>query len=237
MKEEYIKSFRKAPDSQLLARIHARLERKERIGAIRKYSALSIFALIIVLGTLMTFSSSVRAYVLQTLEEIAGLRFEVTNDYPGERGEPVEELDAEHLPWDEARVHFLSPLQLPMYVPKGYEREADTHLYISADGKHVLEVFWSKEGQSPRIGLAISQCKTGDPSCGLIIGEDTLEEIDINGKPAVLVRGAWNADTQKYDPSVWISLMWRYDENATYWLWSGDQSLMDELIKMAESIP
>jgi hypothetical protein len=237
MNEEFIKQFRKVPDTDFVEKIQARLEKKERSQRVQRYSFLSLLTLLFAFGMLMTFSSNARAYVLQTLEEIAGLQFEVTNDYPGERGEPVTELDAERLPWEEARDHFLSPLQLPTYAPEGYEREADTHLYISADGKHVLEVFWSKEGQFPRIGLAIAQCKTDDSNCGLIVGEDTLEEITINGKPAVLVRGAWNADTQKYDPSVWVSLVWRYDDNATYWLWSGEQSLMDELIKMAESIP
>lgn len=237
MNEEYLKNFRKSPDARLIENIRARLEKRERIRTIRRYSFLSVLALTFVFGLLMTFSSSVRAAVLQAIREIAGLHFEVTTDYPGTRGEPVEESDAEHVSWDEAKSHFLSPLQLPTYAPAGYEREADTQLYLWADGKHTLEVSWEKEGQFPKIGLAIAQCRADDPACGLIIGQDTLEEITINGKPAVLIRGAWNADTQKYDPSVWISLMWRYDENASYWLWSGDQSLEAELIKMAESIP
>ena len=87
------------------------------------------------------------------------------------------------------------------------------------------------------IGLFIAQCQADAQGCGFAVGEGALEEITLNGKPATLIRGSWDEGTQQYNLSVMTSVMWRYDENAFYKLWSFDQNLVDELIKMAESIP
>lgn len=236
MNDDYIKRFRKLPDSRLIERIHARLEKRERRKVIKRYSLLSFLALTFVFGLLMTFSSTVRAAVLQAIEQIAGLRFEVTTDYPGDPDKPVVELVPEHLTWEEARSRFLSPLQLPAYVPQGYEQEPKVQLYIWGDGSPSLQIVWRKESYV-LIGMFITQCRSDSPSCGTIVGDGALQEFTLNGKPAVLIRGGWNSDVQEWDRSIAINIMWRYDENTVYQLFSGDENLLDELIKMAESIP
>jgi hypothetical protein len=237
MNEEYIKGFRKSPDSHMIERIHVRLEKKERIQRIKRYSFRSALAFAFVLGMLMIFSSQVRAEVLSLFMKIGGVQYHVTSEHPFNPYIPAVELEPEYLSWDEARSRFLSPLQLPAYVPDRYEREADTHLYVWGDDTPTLEVFWRKKGQFPMIGLFIAQCKEDAQGCGMAVGEGALEEITLNGKPATLVRGSWNEDIQQYERSVVISVIWRYDENSFYRLWSFDQSLEAELIKMAESIP
>jgi hypothetical protein len=238
MNEEYLKRFRKQPNSVFVKKIHTRLERKERIQAIKRYAVRSALALAFLFGVLMTFSSTVRADVISLIVKIGGLHFEVTSQNPHNPYLPERELVPEYLSWEEAGSRFLSPLQLPVYVPEGYEREANTHLYIWGDGTPTLEVFWRKKGgQSPMIGLFIAQCRDDAPGCGFRVGEEALEEIALNGKPAALIRGAWDSETRQYDLSAAIKVMWRYDEDTFYNLWSFDQNLADELIKMAESVP
>jgi hypothetical protein len=67
------------------------------------------------------------------------------------------------------------------------------------------------------------------------VGEDAIEEINLNGRPAVIVRGGWNDDTRQYDFSLPAAIEWKVDENTIYSL-TGYQSL-EELIRIAESIP
>lgn len=235
MNEEYLKQFRKQPSSVFVRKIHIRLERKERIQAIKRYAVRSALALVFLFGVLMTFSSTVRADVISLIVKIGGMHFEVTSQNLHDPYLPERELVPEYLSWEDARSRFLSPLQLPVYVPEGYEREANTHLYIWGDGTPTLEVFWRKKGGL--IGLFIAQCRDDAPGCGFLVGEGGLEEITLNGKPAALIRGAWDSKTRQYDLSSTIKVMWRYDEDTFYNLWSFDQNLVDELIKMAESVP
>lgn len=234
MNEEYVKSFRKAPDSQLLGRIEARLEKAERRQRVKRYSFLSVLALVFTFSLLMTFSSGVRAEVITIIKKIGGLQFEVTA-LPPWANEPQTGPEPEVLSWEEASSRFVSPLRLPTYAPEGWERLADTEFYDWGGGTTTLEVFWANAGVLQAIGLSVSTCPIDDSACGLVLGEDTLEEITLNGEPAALLRGGWNGD--QYDPSGPISIVWRYDENTFYRLWASDPGLVDELIRMAESVP
>ena len=238
MNEDFIKQFRRLPDTAFVEKVRARLERREHRQALKRYSLLSVLTLLFVFGMLMTFSSTVRAEVIDIFLKIGGVQYTVDREYPG-KGLPEVLLEPEVLSWEEARSRFISPLELPAYIPEGYEREAEVQLTIwSGDDAHTLEVIWRKKEQSPMIGLFIAQCQEDAQGCGIGVGEhEALEEITLNGKPATLIRGAWDVDEQRYDLSSMVSVTWRYDENAFYKLWSFDPSLADELIKMAESVP
>lgn len=239
MNEEFIKQFRKMPDSQFVEKIHARLGKRERAQIVKRYALLSVLALVSMFGMLMTFSSSVRANVLSFIEEIAGLQFEVTSNCPGCTDEDVTFIEPEYLSLDEARSRFPSPIQLPTYMPQGYERLSDMQFYIWSNDSSTLTIIWEKREEDKLVGmisLDIAPCPSSSTSCGMIVGEGALEEITLNGKPAVVIRGAWNYDTQKYDLSAGTAIQWRYDENTVYRISSHVMSL-DELIKMAESIP
>lgn len=207
--------------------------------SIKRYSLFSALGLMFALGVLVTFSSTVRANVLQTIEEIAGLRFDVTTDYPGDPGEKETIIPSEYLPLEEAQSRFPSPVVLPAYMPQGYERSVDVMFTPFTDPDvPMLTIIWENLDHKGNITLDILHCSAGQENCGLIVGEGALEEITLNGKPAVVVRGAWNYDTQQYDSSVAAAIRWKYDENTVYTLstWRED-ILLDELIRIAESIP
>jgi hypothetical protein len=71
-----------------------------------------------------------------------------------------------------------------------------------------------------------------------MVGPGALEEVMVGGRPAAVVRGAWNVDTQEYDINGMISLSWKYDDETIYSL-SGVEPMMplETLIRIAESIP
>jgi hypothetical protein len=241
MNENYLKQFRKSPDYKLLEKIHVRLERKERIWTIRKYSALSILALIFAFGILMTFSSTVRAEVLQTIEEIAGLRFDVTNNYPGNPDEEEIIVPGEYLSLEEAQSRFAFPIMLPAYIPQGYERLVDIEILGFGD-MPVLFIRWQNNESHAFFYLTIDHCPADSENCGRVVGEGALEEIMLNEKPAVLVRGGWNYDTKQYELNPYdvavVELIWRYDDHNVYALGADEPTIsLPELIKIAESIP
>lgn len=241
MNEDFIKQFRRLPDTDFVENIHRRLERKERIQAIKRSSAFAALALIFGFGILMTFSSTVRAAVLQTIEEIAGLRFEVTTNYPGVSEEEVTVVPSEHLSLEDAQSRFPSPIVLPTYVPPGYERRADVTFVVLGD-MPMLIIKWHNDEAIREFHLDIRHCPSGAENCGRIVGEGALEEIMLNGRPAVVVRGGWNYDTKQYELSLdglaIVELMWKYDDQTIYMLRADEREIsIQELIKIAESIP
>lgn len=236
MNEEFIKQFRRPPDFSFVEKIQMRLERKERIQVAKRYIVLSVLVLIFSFGMLMTFSSTARAEVLQTLEEIAGLQFDVTNNYPGDSDEDVTIVPSEYLSLKEAQSRFPSPIALPTYVPPGYERRDDVILtpFTNPDVP-VLMIIWDSKKKGGLV-LDILHCSIGLENCGWTVGEGALEEITLNGDPAVVIHGGWNYDTHQYDSSLTTAIRWKYDENTIYTLESTDIS-WDELVRIAESIP
>lgn len=237
MNEDYMKQFRRMPDSSFVEKVHSRLERKERRQAITRFSAFSVLALIFAFGMLMTFSSTVRAGVLQVIEEIAGLRFDVTTSYPGDPDEKAVIVPSESLTLEEAQSRFPSPVALPAYTPQGTARRQDVLLTYWSSERPSLSITWDNP-ETGAFTLDIWPCSTLTDHCGLIVGEGALEEITLNGEPAVIVRGAWNYDTQQYDTSVTLAVRWKYDENTVYSLSTWSQKMpLEELIRTAESIP
>lgn len=239
MNEDFVRQFKKQPDSQLVEKIHLRLEKKERTQTIKRYSMLSGLALFFVFGMLMTFSSTVRADVINLIKEIAGLQYEVTVNYPGGSEKDVTIIEPEYLSLEEARSRFPAPIQLPTYVPQRYERLADMQFYIWSEDSSTLTIIWEKREEDILVGmisLNIAPCPSSSTSCGMIVGEGALEEIALNGKPAAVVRGGWNYDTKEYDLSLDTAIQWRYDENTVYRI-SSYAIPLEELIKIAESIP
>lgn len=240
MNENYLKQFKKSPSSEFVEKVQARLEKKERMGTIKRYSILSALTLIFMFGLLMTFSSTVRAEVLRTIEEIAGLQFDITSKYPGTGREIT--IPSEYLSLEEAQSRFPSPIMLPIYLPQEFRQPAKLALSDFGDVL-ILTITWnSKEKYGGSIMLDIRYCSSRLENCGQIVGEGSVEEVMLNEKPAVIVRGGWNYDTKQYELYPYslapVHLMWKYDDHTVYMLGAIEQEVsIQELIKIAESIP
>lgn len=129
MNEEYLRGFKRSPDPGMIERIHARVEKRERTHKIRRFSLLSVLVLTFIFGMLITFSSHVRADMITILMKIGGVQYHVSSEYPSAPAIEVVELEPEYVSWEEAKIRFISPLQLPTYVPEGYQQEEHTHFY------------------------------------------------------------------------------------------------------------
>ena len=228
------------PDSILLEKIHVRLQGKERKHRIEQYLTRSVITLIFVFGMVLIFSSAVRVAALQTVEHVQVLICRKLEMYCGGDGvltaDPNEYLPLEYLSLNDAQVRFISPNALPTYVPQGFERLANVELF-DLPGQPTLVVTWNRQHHHSLIKLLISHHSFEIKEYAQTLGKGAIEETVLDGKPAIIVRGVWNIGVREND-FMMTALMWRYDENTVYSLLSLEQAVpLDELLKMAESIP
>ena len=228
------------PDSILLEKIHVRLEGKERKHRIKQYLTYSVATLIFVFGVVLIFSSAVRVKALQTVEHVQVLMCKKLQMYCSGDGVLTPEqglsVPLEYLSLNDAQVRFISPNALPTYVPQGFERLANVE-FFDLPGQPTLVVAWARQNHYGLIKLLISHHSFEIIEYAQTLGKGAIEETMLDGKPAIIVRGVWNIGVHNRD-FMMTALMWRYDENTVYALMSLEQAVpLDELIKMAESIP
>jgi len=236
MNEDYLKGFKKSPDSHMLGKIHARLHRRERSQRFKQYITRSMLALTLAFGLLLAISPTVRAQVLYYLEKIAGVTFRVYDDLPADAY--IMKVD-DYWTLEEAQTRFASPISIPAYVPQGYERTSTVE-HILDGYVDLVTVTWKKDYEI--IDLIIQHCFPGlefdgikGANCGAGAIKKSIEKITLNGRPAALVYDSMTSETRN---SVDLRIFWLYNENTVYSLGvSGKYMSREELIKMAESIP
>ena len=238
MNEDYLKGFKKSPDSQMLEKIHGRLQRRERSQRFKQYITRSVLALTLAFGMLLAISPTVRAQVLYYWEKIGGVTIRIYNDLPA--GAYIMKAD-DYWTLEEAQTRFASPISLPSYVPQGYERTPTVQHILHVNGYvDLVTVTWKNEYET--IDLTIQHCFPDlefdgikGANCGAGVIKQSIEEITLNGSPAALVYDSMTSETRN---PVGLSIFWLYNENTVYALGvSGKYLSREELIKMAESIP
>ncbi|HEU0291085.1 MAG TPA: DUF4367 domain-containing protein [Anaerolineales bacterium] len=242
MNEDFMRQFQKMPDSMLLEKIHVRLERKERKRRIKQYLTHSVMTLIFAFGVLLIFSSAVRAKALQTVEHAQvmvckKLKIPCSGAEGALRPEPGLDVPLEYLSLHEAQARFMPPNALPTYVPQGFERLADVE-FFDLPNQPTLVVAWKRPNHYSLIKLLVSHNSFEIKEYAESLGHGGIEETLFDGKPALIVRGRWNIGIREDGFAMTNALMWRYDENTVYALMSLEGAVpLDELLKMAESIP
>lgn len=242
MDDDFLKQYRKQPDSTFVESVYLKINTRKRGGSMMKKFSLAFAAFITLIAITLGVSPRARGAALELVHEIGGLRFEETSDYPG-AGEPVKIVDSTYVSLDEARQIFTGPISLPGVVPDGYTLDPEVELIDWQDGNFItVYINWREStphGEWASLRLRINHNSKSYGNHGEIVGKEAIEEITINGKPAALVRGGWNYDTQSYDFGINSQrIQWMYDENTSYSLESQNEVISKEaLIEIAESIP
>jgi hypothetical protein len=240
MNEDFMRQFQKMPDAMFLEKVHVRLVGKERKHRTEQYLTRSLITLIFVFGMVLIFSSAVRANALQIIEHVQALMCKKWQTYCTGDGvlTPEQGLDVplEYLSLSDIQNRFISPFVMPAYVPQGFERLEDVE-FFDLPGQPTLVVTWDRPNHYSLIKLLISHHSFEINEYAQTLGKGAIEETVLDGKPAIIVRGVWNIGVQNRD-FMMTAIMWRYDENTVYSLLSLDQAVpLEELFKMAESIP
>jgi hypothetical protein len=237
MNDDFFTRFRKPPRPEFVAALYKRINipmnKQPNISFRRALAALAIgVALIAVFAS----SQTVRAAFQTLMREIGGITYiqpEETTDeptpHPEEPSPRVREVptDFSELP---EKVPFA--ISLPTWAPDGYVM-SQTALLRYFDGNLQL-VFITWDG--PDVIKGPIRMLVGE-RLNWAVDLDHLQEIQVNGQPAGLTHGGWDADTGEWGGAGAsnVTLTWIHGD-LMYQLMS--PGVTDEdLIRMAESIP
>ena len=195
------------------------------LGLLSVFTALAL--------SLVAASPVARAQLAGVLRVVGGVTFNEVDPGPvaAQAGEP-NLIPEQLLPVAEAQASLPFVLAVPAEVPAGYTLQPDVSVTVFPDGPTFARVLWIGE-----LGQVIDLRVEYPGGATWEVGPASLEETTINGAPAAIVRGMWNADTNEWVRSSAITLSWQRPD-ATYHLSSSDGSTSAQvLVRIAESIP
>jgi hypothetical protein len=202
--------------------------------------AFGALTLLLAFVLVLTTSPAVRAQLLDFVRDVGGVGFTETGKYPGKPEREVTIIPSEKYTLATVRDRTGFDISLPTWLPDGYALidEVTVMDFTSGDSDVIMAVIrWrNPEPWEMPISLNVSRRTNGEPM-KWIIGPDSVEEVQINGQAAALVRGTWNADAKRWDSPEHLSLHWQHN-GQTYELQVVEAQIgAAELIRIAESIP
>lgn len=180
-----------------------------------------------------TFSEPARASVLYLLRHIAGFDVLETQELPVVDDKPSFAPNQDSFETGLGKLPF--KFAMPAYVPDGYTLVNKLEFDDSQ-----ASMAWQNANQAP---LWMIVQHTSQPS--ILAGQESVEEIQINGQTALLIRGAFSQGT--WDATLQGITIYFTQDGLTYVLGQypdhvnqlNDKPLitLDELVRMAGSIP
>jgi hypothetical protein len=211
---------------------------------VRKNNALRIalrFAIILlfVFSITLIVSHDARALISNLFQEINGFLFEESDQFPFS---DHPERDYQELPsfkLNQAQEMLPFSLTLPSNVPSEYEQSDKIGIACNTS---CATLTWHNETNDTL--MLLIQMEENYPEWAEPIGLESVEEVYVSGKAAVLIRGAWDFETEQWNEAKALRLKWE-QEGLIYDLsWrlanSGEnvenKLSVEELIQIAESI-
>lgn len=211
-------------------------------------------ALCLVVAVVGWASPTARAEVMAALRQIGGLAFDELDAYPQGWADPVDPkmiVPEETLSIADARARLPFAFGLPTWVPDGFVLIDEARVMFFNEQPHNAQFMWRKDDpEDPNIWttitLLVEPRKGGEGS--IVIGRGSAEEVQINGEPAALVRGAWNADTHQWETNDitpqtelsgignMINLHWVANDVGYHLSGVKDSVSEEDLIRLADSI-
>lgn len=210
-------------------RVQTRISEQAGPRQVREKTRLWLAAAVLLaaLGLVTVFVPTVRAGFIELIENIGGITFNLTADYPGEDG-PVTVVPSETLPLTEVLSDH--DFYFPAWAPEGYA--LDTDVQVTRFGwetdQPLIVLTWRGPDARP-ITLAVK------PITEEIVGLTEIETVLEDGQEFALWHGGWNYDTKTWDENISVqTLSWAVD-GLSYDL-QADASIPSEwLVQMAVS--
>lgn len=137
----------------------------------------------------------------------------------------------ETLPLEEAQARLPYSISLPAWVPDGFKMGTVAQIaYFPGAGPQVTITWYGSDPNVGNIDLTIYAQRID-----WLVETEDVQEVEVNGEPAALVVGGWDADSGQWNDSAGRMLNWMKG-NEMYQLHSMGAAVED-LIRMAESIP
>jgi hypothetical protein len=184
---------------------------------------------------LLLSSPVARAAIIETLQKVGRLNFQVSDQYP--RATTTRVLTPYPYPLEEALDRFPVVVRLPGWMPEGFLLNEPAEVILSEDPPlHAIHLRWTHAVRASQIGLKIEYAP-GSEDWLTAIGQDSLEPVQVLGEPAALVRGIWNPETHTWELPGFVTLYWRRG-GLSYQIQTLDPDLsVEDLVRIAESIP
>lgn len=189
------------------------------------------------------FSPGVRALVEDIVRQIGDMTIRETAIYPLADGYLTAPDTNRYLTLEEARQATDFEFNLPTQLPDRYVMMED--VIVSAEGNRVLVRWKGQETRGDGLSLTVS---TAHPDAEWLVGPDSTDVVDLNGRQALFIRGGWLSNTESWDENISRDVRWSQD-GLTYQLSTGGAftcpdepdhrcPLSDEaLINIATSVP
>lgn len=263
MNDDFLYSLRKPPRREFSEKLYEKISIKER--RIPMFStknqvvyrmAFVFTALCLAFGLALGFSPGARAKLIEIVHQIGNMTITETDERPDD-GEPEGTWPSETMSLAEARTSLPFSFELPAWVPEGYVlNEQDVVVYDLptewGEGSKFIEFSWEKALEEQQevvidgetlyhtrsiLHLHIEWAPGSEYAGNFLVGPGGLEELKVNGEPAALVRGAWNADTNEWGAEEMLMLRWQKGD-IVYSLSVIEHGMsVEELVQVAESIP
>lgn len=224
MDDRFLYQLQEVPDPEFIDNLHRKLGQNHSeseqglfvnvYNLMRSKRQVQISAFLVISLISLMAISPVRAFVSETITDIAGQTFVVTEDYPGDNYPEDEEIiEAQVMPLSDALATFPYDIHLPTNIPPGYILdENNVRVYVGDDAgpfANTIEFEWFSNDH-PHLSLRVT-----DVDIGEIVAPDSTEEVLLDANhSAVLIRGGWDADNKVWENDVAFRLRWSMDNLA-----------------------
>ncbi len=241
MNDEFLSAYREAPSREFSSDLYGQLVQMPSGGAgfklddWRKAILIAAIALLAPLMVAMTVSPDARAAIQMVIQTIGGMKYHVSNDYPG-GSEPVQTIPSQTMTLAEARAALSFELRLPEQAPEGYIFE-DVVTVTQWPDTPMTSAMCIWQSDTNRVILTINNAPSRLGYDQLMIGPDSIREVQVRGLPGSLVYGAWNLNARAWSKEGIMTLHW-LEDGLSYALTGMQSGITEEdLLRMAESIP
>lgn len=245
MNHKFLTQFRQEPDPVFGKKLWGRLRQVTPETAVfpkpngqRRSYRLAVVAIVFMFLFLAGFSPAVRAQIGDMLRQIGGQSFKETAVYPGDTNEEVTIIENETLTGEEAQLledarrRLGLNFNLPTALPDRFTIINEV-VYGEIAGPSAL-LRWNDAESSY---VLILDVRRANPDINWVVANGSLEEVQINGQPAALITGGWNADTQEWDVAEGAKeLRWTQSGIAYSLTMFGGMLTDDAFMAIAESI-
>jgi hypothetical protein len=234
MNDDFLTRFQKTPRPQfattLFDRINQSMTTTPKPSRLRPV-LLGLTAVTTALALALAISPSAQTALGNWIREIGGVNFVSDSGQINSNEEVITVTESTVSLDDPAALPF--PIALPAWAPAGFVLDPNARITYFNEGYTPIAItYW---GETPGGWPAVIILTVGQNTPNWVVDLEHVEEVSINGQPAALTRGGWNADTGQWNVAEGgLTLTWVRGD-LQYQLMSADASA-DTLIRMAESM-
>lgn len=222
--------------------------------------AVGLAVLVLAFGITMAAFPSARAAVLDLIRQIGGVTIVETEQYPHRPEQrqggsmnmhdtspetaPEQTFTVQTYSLAEARALLPFDFAVPTWAPAGFVQDDQVRIFLPPEGMtHTVflmdnvQLTWEDPSRHASIYLYATHCQVADCEQRWLVGLDSAEVLQVRGQEAALVRGSWDVDTQRYENSGMLNLLWKEGEVFYSLIGFECTTSPDDLVHMAESMP